>query len=42
MNILIVEDNIAYANKIKQIFENKIISNRVKTLHSYNDFTREL
>ena len=42
MNILIVEDEIYLAEKIKNIFSNKIISNRIKILHSYTCFLNEL
>jgi len=42
MNLLIIEDDIFLANKIKQIFEKKIISNRVNILSTFNDFINEL
>jgi len=42
MNILIVEDDIDLSEKIKQTFEKKILSNRIKILHSYKSFLREL
>jgi hypothetical protein len=42
MNLLIIEDDIFLANKIKQIFEKKIISNRVNILTSFDEFTRKI
>jgi len=42
MNILIIEDNIFLAEKIKETFEKNILSNRIKILYSYNDFLNEL
>lgn len=38
MNILIIEDDIFLAEKIKHIFENKIITNRIYLAHSKEDF----
>jgi len=42
MNILIIEDDEFLARKIKQVFENKIISNRIKIINSYLDFIDEI
>lgn len=42
MNILIIEDDIVLAEKIKLTFEKKILSNRIKTIDSYKSFLREL
>lgn len=42
MNILIIDDDLNLANKIKLVFSKKIISNRIKILTNYNDFIREL
>lgn len=42
MNILIIEDNYNLAKNIKRTFEKQIISNRVKTIYSYDDFINEL
>ncbi len=42
MNILIVEDEVFLAKKIRDTFTNKIISNRIKMIHSYESFLNEL
>jgi len=42
MNILIIEDESFFADKIKSVFENKVISNRVKTIPCYQSFLNEL
>ena len=42
MNILIIEDDIFLSQKLKEIFEKKIISNRVKIISSYEKFLEEL
>jgi len=42
MNILIIEDEVFLAEKIKQAFSNKVISNRIKMIHSYREFLHEL
>lgn len=42
MNILIIDDDILLAEKIRLIFEKKIISNRIKILSNYQEFLREL
>lgn len=42
MNILIIEDNVFLANRIAKVFESKIITNRVKVLHSFFGFLEEL
>lgn len=42
MNILIIEDEIYLAEKIKKCFSEKIISNRIKMIHSYTCFLNEL
>jgi response regulator of citrate/malate metabolism len=42
MNILIIEDDIILANKLKLTFEKKILSNRINTIYSYKNFLREL
>jgi DNA-binding response OmpR family regulator len=42
MNILIVEDDVFLATKIAQIFESRIITNRVKVIHSFFGFLEEL
>ena len=42
MNILIIEDEVFLAEKIKSAFWNKIISNRIKMIHSYTEFLNEL
>ena len=42
MNILIIEDEVFLAEKMREAFSKKIISNRIKMIHSYNCFLREL
>lgn len=42
MNILIIEDDLFLADNIKNIFEKKIITNRIKIISNYNDFCREI
>jgi response regulator of citrate/malate metabolism len=42
MNILIIEDDIILASKLKYIFEKKALSNRIKTIHNYESFLDEL
>lgn len=42
MNILIIEDDKFLAEKLKQVFENKVISNRIKIINSYLDFIEEI
>lgn len=42
MNVLIIEDDVYLASKIWEVFENSVLTNRVKTLHSYIDFLNEL
>lgn len=42
MNILIIEDEILLAEKIKETFTKKVLSNRIKMIHSYESFLREL
>lgn len=42
MNILIVEDDAFLAEKIADVFRSKVISNRVKVLHTYLEFLVEL
>ena len=41
MNILIIEDDCLLANRIKDVFEKIIITNRIKILNSYEDFLKE-
>lgn len=42
MNILIIEDDLLLADHIFHTFETRIISNRIRVLHSFAQFTREL
>jgi DNA-binding response OmpR family regulator len=42
MNILIVEDDIFLSERIGKIFGSKVISNRIKILHSYDEFINEI
>ena len=42
MNILIVEDDIFLAERIWKLFQSKIISNRVRIVHSFLEFLDEL
>lgn len=42
MNILIIEDDIFFANKIKDIFESKIITNRVDIISSLDTFLSKI
>lgn len=42
MNILIIEDDILLAEKIKKIFQSKVITNRVYVAYSFEDFTHQL
>ncbi|MDD5770126.1 MAG: response regulator transcription factor [Candidatus Gracilibacteria bacterium] len=42
MNILIIEDDVFFAEKIGKIFESKIITNRVQILHSFKDFIQQI
>lgn len=42
MNILIIEDDLLLSRKLKEVFHKKVILNRIKLLHSYEDFVREL
>ncbi|QFR38885.1 response regulator transcription factor [Candidatus Gracilibacteria bacterium 28_42_T64] len=42
MNILIIEDDVFLAARLKQVFEKKIISNRIKIVNSYIDFIEEI
>ncbi len=41
MNILIVEDDYLLANRIKEVFEKKIVTNRIKILQTYENFIKE-
>lgn len=41
MNILIIEDDQDLARQILQVFETKVISNRIRVLHNFLDFVRE-
>lgn len=41
MNVLIIEDNYNLASQIQEILSDKIISNRVKIVHSYDSFCLE-
>ena len=41
MNILIVEDETFLAERIGKVFRSKIASNRVRVLHSYDEFVQE-
>lgn len=42
MNILIIEDDWLLWNNIKKIFDKNIITNRIKVLKSFQEFSREL
>lgn len=42
MNILIIEDDLFLADKIKQIFEKKILTNIVKAINSFDSFLNEI
>lgn len=42
MNILIIEDDVLLAEKIKNIFQSKVITNRVCVSHSLKDFIHQL
>lgn len=42
MNILIIEDDVILAEGIKKVFQERIISNRVKIASSYKEFLFEL
>jgi ActR/RegA family two-component response regulator len=42
MNILIIEDDVFLARRVGKIFESRAASNRVKVLHTYADFSKEL
>jgi response regulator of citrate/malate metabolism len=42
MNILIIEDDVLLAEKIKNIFQSKVITNRVHLAYSLKDFTHQL
>lgn len=42
MNILIIEDDLFLARNIEKIFEKKVITNRIKIISNYIQFSREL
>jgi len=42
MNILILEDDILFAESLKRCFNKKIMINRIHLLHSFYDFQKEL
>lgn len=42
MNILIIEDDIFFANKIRDTFENKVAINRVSVCYSFKDFLNQI
>jgi hypothetical protein len=42
MNILIIEDDLFLSQNIKNVFEKRIISNRIKLINSFNDFLNEI
>ncbi len=42
MNILIVEDNIYLASQISELFQKNIITNRVRVVHSYDQYLSEV
>ena len=42
MNILIVEDDVFLAERIGDVFRSKVISNRVKIVHSYLSFSEQV
>lgn len=42
MNILIIEDDIYLAQKIKQVFKKKVITNIITILSTYEEFINEL
>jgi two-component system, OmpR family, response regulator len=41
MNMLIIEDDVMLAEKIGQLFETKVLTNRIKILHSFEEFMNE-
>jgi len=42
MNILIIEDDTFLASEIAQLFSSRIASNRIRVLHSANEFVQEI
>lgn len=42
MNILIIEDDEVFASQIAHTFESRVISNRIRILHSPLEFVREI
>jgi two-component system phosphate regulon response regulator PhoB len=42
MNILIIEDDPFLAKRIGKVFESRIVSNRIRIVHSFLDFVREM
>lgn len=42
MNILIIEDDTFLSENIKNVFEKKIITNRIKIISKYNELIREI
>ena len=42
MNILIIEDDVFLAEKIKNIFISKIITNRVQIIHNKENFFHQM
>lgn len=42
MNILIIEDDIFLASKIKDIFEFKVVINRISVCYSFKDFLNQI
>ena len=42
MNLLIIEDDILLASQIARIFGGRMISNRIRMIHSPLEFSREI
>jgi response regulator of citrate/malate metabolism len=42
MNILIIEDDSLLAENLKRTFDKKIVTNRIKVISKYLEFSREL
>lgn len=41
MNMLVIEDDKILGEKIAKLFETKVLTNRIKVVHTYDEFLRE-
>lgn len=42
MNLLIIEDDILLASQIARVFAGRLVTNRIRMIHSSLEFTREI